>query len=73
MILSKTALNWFMDGLLDGVKVCDNGGICAWKPYVSPLMRLGYLGIKPACERKSAMQSPYMALLPLHGSTLGHF
>ena len=53
MMSSKTALNWFMDRLLGGVKVCNKGGICAWKPYVSPSTRLGYLGIKLAHERKS--------------------
>ena len=53
MMSSKIALYCFMDGLLGGVNVCDRGGICAWKPYVSPSMRLGYLDIRPARERKS--------------------
>ena len=53
MMSSKIALYCFMDRLLGGANVCDRGGICAWKPYVSPSMRLGYLGIRPACERKS--------------------
>ena len=53
MMSLKIALYWSMDGLLGGMKVCVKGGICAWKPYVSPSMRLGYLNIKLAHERKS--------------------